>query len=524
MKILSPQRMAEYDKYAIQTWGIPSAVLMENAGRNTYRLIRENYLNGCENIAIVCGRGNNGGDGFVVGRYALIDNFAVRIYLLGRKSDLKGDAALNMNLFKSLSGEIVEVTTAPGGIEADLKHADILIDAIFGTGLSKSVGGIEETVIKAINSSGKPIMSVDIPSGIDGSTGNVLGSAVRAKHTFTYAYPKPGQITGAGPEHTGRLTVIDISIPPFIEEKLGCDGLVTDGNMIRSFLKKRGSSSHKGSFGHAVVIAGSPGKTGAAHMASLAAMRIGAGLVTLIVPETLNTILEMKTTEVMTYPVRDDGRGFFVPESFEDIISFARDKDVIIMGPGLSQNDGVRELVQKIYTKIDKPFLIDADGISAFQGSTDILKNTQRQAVLTPHPGELARLIGKTPKEVNAGRVDIARSLAADWGVNILLKGAGSILAAPDGGTFLNPTGNPSLAKGGSGDILTGFVGGLASQGYTLVESTLLGAYLHGYMADTWVEGNSDADLLALDLLTGLGRAIEEIRHGTDRIYIERSL
>ena len=524
MKVLSPQRMAKYDKFAIETWGIPSAVLMENAGRNTYRLMKEYYLDGRRNVAIICGRGNNGGDGFVVARYALIDDFSVCVYLLGRKTDLKGDAALNMNLFESLSGKIVELTGPSADIETDLKHADIIVDAIFGTGLSKPVGGIENVIIGAINASGTPVISVDIPSGIDGNTGNVLGSAVRATHTFTYAYPKLGQIMPPGSEHTGRLTVIDISIPPFVEAKIGYDGQVTDGEMIRGFLKKRESSSHKGSFGHAVVVAGSPGKTGAAHMASLAALRIGAGLVTLIVPETLNPILEMKTTEVMTYPVRDDGRGFFVPESFDDIASFAHDKDVIVMGPGLSQNEGVTELVRKIYAEIDKPFVIDADGINAFQGFTDILKNTQRQAVLTPHPGELARLVGKTPREVNADRVNIARTLASEWGINILLKGAASVLAASDGGIFLNPTGNPSLAKGGSGDILTGFIGGLASQGYTLAQSTLLGAYLHGYMADTWVEDNSDMDLLALDLITGLGRAIEEIRNGKDRIYIERSL
>lgn len=524
MKVLSPQRMAKYDEYAIKTWGIPSAVLMENAGRNTYRLMKENYLHGCRKIAIVCGRGNNGGDGFVVGRYALIDNFAVRVYLIGRMTDLKGDARLNMDLFASLSGEIVELTEPSEQIESEFTHADIIVDAIFGTGLSKPVGGMEKIVIDAVNASGKPVISVDIPSGIDGSTGDVLGSAVRAEHTFTYAYPKLGQIMGPGAEHAGRLTVIDISIPSFVEGKAGYDAEVTDGQMLRGFLKTREGSSHKGSFGHAVVIAGSPGKTGAAHMASLAALKIGAGLVTLIIPETLNPILEVKTTEVMTYPVKDDGRGFFIPESFHDIASFAHDKDVVIMGPGLSQNDGVTKLVRRIYAEIDKPFIIDADGINAFQGFTDILKNTERQTVLTPHPGELARLVGKTPREVNGDRIAIARTLASEWGINILLKGAASVLAAPGGGIFLNPTGNPSLAKGGSGDILTGFVGGLVSQGYTLVESTLLGAYLHGYMADTWVENNSDVDLLALDLITGLGRSIEEIRNGTDRIYIERSL
>jgi ADP-dependent NAD(P)H-hydrate dehydratase / NAD(P)H-hydrate epimerase len=524
MKVLSPQRMAQYDKYAIETWGIPSAVLMENAGRNTYRLMKEEYLDDRKRIVVVCGRGNNGGDGFVVGRYALTDGHRVHVLLVGRGSDLKGDALLNMNLYASLSGEIVELTDGSENLEIILKHADIIVDAIFGTGLSKPVGGMEKIVIEAINASGKPVVAVDIPSGIDGNTGNVLGSAVRADHTFTYAYPKLGQIMGPGSERAGRLTVIDISIPPFIEEKVGYDAEVTDGEMLRGFLKRRGRTAHKGSFGHTVVIAGSPGKTGAAHMAALAALKVGAGLVTLIIPETLNPILEVKTTEVMTYPVRDDGKGFFVPGSFDDIASFARDKDVIVMGPGLSQNEGVAELVRRIYAEINKPFVIDADGINAFEGHTDVLKSTKRQTVLTPHPGEMARLTGKTPKEVNSARIEIAGSLAADWGINILLKGATSVLAAPDGGIFLNPTGNPSLAKGGSGDILTGFVGGLASQGYSLVEGALLGAYLHGYMADTWVEGNSDMDLLALDLLTGLGRAIEDIRNGTDRIYLERSL
>lgn len=524
MKVLTPQRMARYDEYAIKTWGIPSAVLMENAGRNTYRLMKELYLSGGEHIMVVCGRGNNGGDGFVIARYALIDGFKVHAYLIAKKQDLKGDAALNMELYSSLGGEIIECADKPKEVKEGAKDAHFIVDAIFGTGLSKPVGGVEKVIIDEINHSGKPVIAVDIPSGIDGITGSPLGVAVRAAHTFTYAYPKLGQLFYPGAGHTGRLTVIDISIPPLIEKKIGFDGHIVDGEMLRGFLKKRLPWSHKGTFGHAVVIAGSPGKTGAAHMASLAALKIGAGLVTLVVPETLNPILEAKTTEVMTYPVKDDGKGFFTLDSFGAIASFVEDKGIIIMGPGLSQSEETMELARKIYMEIDTTFVIDADGINAFAGHADIFEKTKRQAVLTPHPGELARLIGKTAGEINEGRVETAAAFVGRCKVNLLLKGARSILSTADGQIFINPTGNPSLAKGGSGDILTGFIGGLASQGYSLTEAALLGAYLHGYMADTWVEDHSDMDLLALDLLTGLGGAIEEIRNGTDRIYIERSL
>ncbi len=524
MKVLSPQRMASCDEYAIKTWGIPSAVLMENAGRSTYRLMKERYLAGGEHIMVVCGRGNNGGDGFVIARYALIDGFKVRAYLVAKKKDLKGDAALNMGLFSSLGGEIIECADKPKVIKEGAKDAHIIVDAIFGTGLSKPVSGAEKVIIDEINHSARPVIAVDIPSGIDGATGSPLGAAVRASHTFTYAYPKLGQVLYPGADHTGGLTVIDISIPPFVEKKVGFDGQIVDGEMLRGFLKKRPPWSHKGTFGHTVVIAGSPGKTGAAHMASLAALKIGAGLVTLITPETLNPILEAKTTEVMTYPVKDDGKGFFTLRSFDGIASFVEDKDIVIMGPGLSSSEGTMKLARKIYQEIDKTFVIDADGINAFAGHMAIFKKAKRATVLTPHPGELARLIGKTPKEVNDSRMETGGAFASQWKANLLLKGAGSILFTTDGQMFINPTGNPSLAKGGSGDILTGFIGGLASQGYSLAEATLLGAYLHGYMADTWVEGHSDMDLLALDLLTGLGDAIEEIRNGTDRIYIERSL
>ena len=385
MKLLSPERMAKYDEYAIKTWGIPSAVLMENAGRNTYRLARDRYLVPGSRVAIFCGRGNNGGDGFVIARYALRDGFKAIVLLLCRASDLRGDAALNMGLFASLGGEIVELDDSfASRAESVLKETDVIVDAIFGTGLSKPVGGMEGRMIDLINGAAKPVIAVDIPSGIDGRTGAPLGTAVRATHTYTYGYPKPGQLFYPGAFHAGRLTVIDISLPPHSEAVLGADGQVVDGGMIRGFLRQRMPWAHKGTFGHAAVIAGSPGKTGAAHMTSLAALKIGAGLVTLLIPQALNAIMEVKLTEAMTYPVADEGSGYFVLSSYDSVREFVADKDVIVMGPGLSQHGETSEIVRRLFMEVDKPFVIDADGINAFAGHVDMIGKAKRRAVFTP--------------------------------------------------------------------------------------------------------------------------------------------
>jgi NAD(P)H-hydrate epimerase len=524
MVVLTPERMAKYDGYSINTWGIPSAVLMENAGRNTYRLAKERYLSDTGPVAIFCGRGNNGGDGFVIGRYALRDGLPTQIFLLCKASDLKGDAALNMELFRAMGGEVIECTDRPKVVKEGIREADTIIDAIFGTGLSKAVQGIEKKVIEYINASGKPVIAVDIPSGVDGTTGQSLGAAVYATHTYTYGYPKIGQILQPGAYHTGRLTVIDISIPSFVEQEVGIDGHVVDGAMIRGFLKDRLPWDHKGTFGHVAVIAGSPGKTGAASMTSLAALKIGAGLVTLLIPASLNPIVASKLTEVMTYPVSDDGTGYLSFSAYKEIADFLRDKDIIVAGPGLSQEPGTAALVRKLYQTVDKPFVIDADGINAFQGHVDLIRKTKRKSVFTPHPGELSRLMGITAKEINNDRIRVGLQFVRDTRTNLVLKGSRTVITSDKEELFINPTGNPALAKGGSGDILTGFVGGILSQGYSMIEASLLGAYLHGYIADTWVERNTDMDLLAGDLLNGLGEALRDLKNGKDRIYIEKSL
>ncbi len=523
MKILSPERMKRYDEYAINTWGMPSAVLMENAGRSTYRLLREEHLGRKKRLAVCCGRGNNGGDGFVIARYAARDGFETTLFLTCQPDELKGDAALNMGLYRSLGGEILTVKK-PGDVSNALKEADLVVDAIFGTGLSKEVEGIEKALIEEMNRSGKPIIAVDIPSGLDALRGVPLGVAVKAVSTYTYGYAKLGQIVYPGAAYVGDLTVIDLSLPALAEKEIGIDAEVIDGEMVRGFLKTREPWAHKGSFGHALVISGSTGKTGAAAMTSNAALKAGAGLVTLVIPRSLNDIMEAKLTEVMTYPVEDHGKGHLARDAFDEIAAFAADKDVVVIGPGLSTTEETMALVRKLYVEMDKPFVVDADGITSFQGHEELIGKKAGRAVFTPHPGELGRLCGASPAEINADRMNIGRRFVEAHNVTLVLKGARTAVFSPACAPFINPTGNASLAKGGSGDILTGFIGGLVSQGYTLVEASLLGVYLHGYIADNWAAEKSDMDLVAGDLLVGLGEALREIKNGTDRVYIKKSL
>ncbi len=526
MKMVSPARMAACDSYAIDTWGIPSAVLMENAGRSTYRLVKERYLsNGIRRISVICGKGNNGGDGFVFARYALFDGYKVKVYATGSTDVMKGDAALNSRLFSSAGGETIVCESNPKVLREALKNTDIIVDALFGTGLSKEVQGVERMLIDAINRSGRPVIAIDMPSGIDGRKGVPLGTAVKATHTFTYGYAKTGQALYPGAEYVGSLTVIDISIPRIVEEAIGIDGHIIDGAMIRGFLKTRSASSHKGTYGHVAVIAGSTGKTGAAHMASLAALKVGAGLVTLAIPESLNAIMEVKLTEVMTSPVPDRGKGFFPLTCLDELKNFIMDKDLLVIGPGLSQSPDTMELVREFVLTAGKPIVIDADGINAFQGHTELFREIPSETILTPHPGEFARITGMTPQEINSDRMAAGKEFVEKHRVNLLLKGARSILFTTDGQIFVNPTGNPALAKGGSGDILTGFIGGLAAQQYTIQQASIVAAYIHGYIADSWrEETGSDMDLLAGDLLNGIGKTLDVLKRGEERIYIEQSL
>jgi NAD(P)H-hydrate epimerase len=524
MIVLSPERMQQYDAYAIKTWGIPSAVLMENAGRSTYRLLKQDYLGGRRKVVIFCGRGNNGGDGFVIARYAYRDGLDPHVFLLGNPESLKGDASLNMELYRGLGGKISIMGETIDEAVAGIRESDIVVDAIFGTGLTKEVQGRDEAVIEEINRSGRTVVAVDMPSGLDGLKGVPLGNAVMATHTYTYGHPKIGQLLYPGVTYRGRLTVVDISLPASAADALGIDASLVDGDTLRAFYRKRPPDAHKGMFGDCAVVAGSMGKVGAAVMATLAALKVGAGLVTLVTPGSLIQMAAGRLTEAMTYPVEDEGKGFFTAASFDEVRDFVADKDVVILGPGLGRAEETMAFARRLYVEVDKDFVIDADGINAFDGHSELLKERKGRVVLTPHPGEFGRLTDMSPKEVNSDRMNAGRRFVEKCMVNMVLKGTPTITFSSTGEAFINPTGNPALSKGGSGDILTGLIGGLAAQGYPLKEAAMLGVYLHGYIADTWRESSTDMDMLAGDLIPGVGPALRDIWNGTDRIYVEKSL
>ncbi len=499
MKLVTASEMRELDRRAIQDLGIPSLVLMENAGRTTYRILRREFHGLQGEVAVVAGRGNNGGDGFVVARYLA-----------------SGDARVNLEILAHLGIAVTEVLT-----DADLNpfihrlaKAGLIVDALLGTGLNAPVTGLMAAVIERVNHLRAPVLAVDIPTGLSADTGAVLGVALKARVTVTYGWPKLGQVLPPGRDYVGRLWQVDIGIPPILAREAPVS--LAEAGEMRALLPDRPFASHKGTFGHLLVLAGSVGKTGAAAMAAEAALRAGAGLVTLGIPASLNDILEVKLTEAMTLPLpeaaaaRALGKAAWAP-----IVEFLVGKCTLALGPGIGTHPETRELVVRLVRDLACPMVIDADGLNNLAGATGSLKDAAAPRILTPHPGEMARLVGLTTPEVQARRLDLARETAAKFGVILVLKGAQTVVAAPDGRASLNSTGNPALASGGTGDVLTGLIGGFLAQGLAPWDAARRGVYLHGLAADFFVSHHGQRGMIAGDLLAVLPQMLTEFSQGT---------
>lgn len=507
MYLVTADEMGRMDRGTIGSFGIPGRVLMENAARGATRWLLDRFPDlGGKRVGVVAGRGNNGGDGHVMARYLFQRGIRTTVYLLSEKERVKGDAAANLALLETLGVPVVELPDE-GAFDArksELAHQDLWIDAILGTGLSSEVTGYFRSVIDYLNGSGRPIFAVDIPSGLHSDTGQPLGVSIRAAATATFAYPKIGHLVYPGAGLAGDLRVIDIGIPPHIADEIGPRQAIVTPSAVRRILGDRSPEAHKGTTGHLLVVAGSPGKSGAAAMAAMSALRVGAGLVTLCVPKSLNPIMEGHVLEAMTYPLPETGAGILDETVFKTIYDLFADKQCVALGPGLGSAAQTGSLVRRLIAERRKPMVIDADGLNHLAGHTDTLKEAGPAVILTPHPGEMARLANLPTTEIQKDRVATARRFASEWGVHLVLKGARTVVAHPDGRVYVNPTGNPGMASGGMGDILTGIIAGLVAQGCPPEAAARAGVYLHGATADRLAGTIGPYGYLASDLMAAL--------------------
>jgi len=523
LRVVTPTEMAQIDKKAIEKESIPGLTLMDRAGELVAQAAREmlgsiarpgSGRDGAWRVAVWCGKGNNGGDGLVAARLLAGAGVEVDVFLLGHPKELSGDAVVNFELLIKLDVKHIEVTD--GGRLRDFRKAyppyDLIIDAIFGTGFKGDVEGVFAGAIEAINSSGSIVLSVDIPSGVAGDTGAVSEPAVKATRTLTFAYPKVGLVQYPGADLVGEMEVADIGIPPHIANDVATSRVyLTTLEEAEALLPGRDADAHKRQCGSVLVVGGSPGLTGAAALASLAALRSGAGLVTLAVPEGVHDILEVKLTEVMTRPLPQGREGTLSIKAAGVISELSEGFDIVAVGPGLSTGGEVAKVVSELVRTLEVPLLLDADGLNAMIGQTALFAQRQSPLILTPHPGEMARLIEKSAAEVQADRIGTAREGAEKWSSVVVLKGAGTLVASSGGTVKVNTTGNPGMATAGMGDVLSGCIASFVGQGLSAFDAAVVGVYYHGHAADLVAQMDGMVGMLAGDVIRYLPLALRRL-------------
>jgi len=515
MRLVTASEMKDMDRLAMDRIGIPGMVLMENAAGGACRVFLEHFNpDHGSHVAVFCGKGNNGGDGFAMARRLSEKGLKVIVICLAPVSQLAGDALVNFEIVERLGLAVIQAAT-PSELTAcsePLRESDYIIDGILGTGLNSDVKGIYLDAIQMINASGKKVMSIDIPSGLNADNGRIMGAAVKADLTVTFGYPKLGQILFPGADLAGKLIIIDIGIPEMISSMVASRHCMTEPDDFTDLLKKEKRETHKGDRGHLLVLAGSTGKTGAAAMTALGALRAGAGLVTVGIPSSLNGILEVKLTEAMTEPLPETAEGTLSIRAKDKILSLAEGKSAIVIGPGLSTNPETARLVRELAVECDLPMLIDADGLNALAEEPGILNRLDGKKILTPHPGEMAKLTGVKSRDIQLDRLGAAARFIEQHKCCLVLKGARTLISAPGEKMYINPTGNPALASGGSGDVLTGIIAGLLTRGAPAIKAAIAGAYLHGLAAGLLAEKMGEKGVLASELLDVVPGLMESLR------------
>jgi hydroxyethylthiazole kinase-like uncharacterized protein yjeF len=535
MKVVTAEEMRVIDKKTIDEYGVSSVVLMERAGLAVASKIKEIF--GRRNIIIVSGSGNNGGDGLVVARTLYKEGWDVKVFLTSSPEGLKGDALLQYKTAVKFGIKIIPVRELLLHHSSIISKHSIFVDALLGTGLSKNVTGTLSEVISILNKSNAPVISVDIPSGISSDNGQIMGKAVKADYTVTFGLPKRGHFLFPGAQYSGKLFIEDIGFPEELlrSNKLSAELLMK--NKITPLLPLRRKYSHKGDYGHALIVAGSRGKTGAAIMAAKACLRSGAGLVTIGVPESLADIFQSRVTEEMTLILPDKGDSTLSEKASRVILNFLHEKaDVLAIGPGIGVSVDTKKLMKSLLKNAKNPIIIDADGINAIDGEREILRSTKVPIILTPHPGEMARLLSPfTPpyfptyqgeikrdtkgwitvssNEIEKDRINVALSFAKKTKVYLVLKGVPTIITGPDGMAYINTTGNPGMATAGTGDVLTGMISGFLSQAMSPLNASILGVYMHGLAGDIAASEKGEHSLIATDILDKIPVAFLSLGH-----------
>ncbi|NLK00872.1 MAG: NAD(P)H-hydrate dehydratase [Clostridia bacterium] len=513
MKLVTGEQMRRLDRKAMDEFGIPGLVLMENAGRGVGEVVK-NYFNGrveSKRILIFAGKGNNGGDGFVVGRHLANCGADVKVFLLSPLEEVKGDALINLKILKKM--DIPVDTISKHGdihrISISLLHTDLVVDAIFGTGFLGKPPALIEEIICVLNDSSKPIIAVDLPSGLMADTGKVEGSCIKAHRTCTFGFPKLGLYLHPGSQYSGEIDLVDISIPSVLAEKDNLPYNLIDEKLCS--LPPRDSEGHKGTYGHVYIVGGSVGMSGAVGMASSAALRGGAGLVTACVPHSVGPITDSGLMEIMTTTIEGTGDGVFHGGSADIIADLVSNADAVVVGPGMSEKKPVDEMLLNLLPKITAPLVIDADALNIISENISIFSKLNTPAIITPYPGEMARLMGCGVPQIQGDRLGAALQASREWDVIVVLKGAGTIIAAPDGRAYLNNTGNPGMATAGMGDVLAGLIASFLGQGMGPLEAAAAGVYVHGKAGDRLIGKKGHRGMVAGDILKELPNVIVEL-------------
>ncbi len=513
MKVSTVTQMGNLDKSATEEFGITQDLLMENAGQAVYFVILKEFGIKNKKFAVFCGGGNNGGDGLVVARKIHSNGGEVKVFLSDDKARFEGIAKRNFDIVSKMPIEISKVSSIES-IKCDVLNSDAIVDAIFGTGLTREVSGTYKDVIQLINESKKTVFSVDIPSGINGDTGEVMGTAVKADYTITFGLPKIGNMLYPGYNYCGKLHVSHISFPPSI---YNADSIKVEINSPVE-LPKRNKDAHKGDFGEGLFIAGASSYLGAPYFSALSFLKAGGGYSRLATPKSISSFLANKGSEIVFIPQKETPSGSIGLENKDELLKLSEKVDMVVMGPGISLNKETQELVRELALEIQKPLLIDGDGITAIAKDIGIIKERKSETILTPHLGEMSRMTKLEISELNKNKIGVLQRTAKELNAMIVLKGAHSLIGYPDETVYINTSGNPGMATAGSGDVLTGAIAAMLGLGLPLKDAVRMGVFLHGFSGDLAAKDKGEDGITAQDILDYLPATLKKYREDFNKI------